>query len=242
MSVTYIQSTSSQYTEKKLSDKVFSKAAAELVNSGLVLTSHNHWRASAPETKYGLTDEETTKTVYHVTINDTFALTTKFKSDARLWKESLTENGFDCDYTVEDTQTTKQIWGQPNGTALFIDPNAHDWVGKCNVLSLVYDDGISLTPTLRNAADGVWLEFTIAWNREKVARQTDIKSLMIDKTLADLGMITSIVEDVIGVTTPITEDCNFRCETISESQCTPDIIAMRRQAVIDARNVAQEEE
>ena len=242
MSVNYIQRTGNQYTEEKLSDKAFSKVAAKLMDSGLILCSSGHWRSSAPAIQYGLVDEETTKTIYHVTINDKFALTTKFKSDARLWKESLTKNGFDCDFTVETTQTTKNVWAKPKGTSLFIMYDAHDWDGEPKKMQLNYAQGVILTPTLRNAADGVFLDFETTWLLEKVARQADIKSTMVEAPLQDLGLITSIVESALGISEPVMVDCKFHAETQTTSECAPDIIAMRRQAAIDARNAAQEEE
>jgi hypothetical protein len=242
MSVNYIQRTSHQYTEEKLSDKAFSKVAAKLMDSGLVLCSSYHWRSSTPEVQYGLVDEETTKTVYHVSINDKFALTATYASDAKLWKSSLIANGFDCDYTIEETQTTKQIWAKPKGTSLFIVSDAHDWDGEPKLMQLNYAEGVKLTPTLRNAADGVFLEFETTWELEKVARKADIESTMVETPLHDLGLITSIVESALGEREPVMVDCKFHAETQTTSECAPDIIAMRRQAAIDARNGTQEEE
>ena len=242
MSVNYIQRTSHQYTEEKLSDKAFSKVAAKLMDSGLILCSNYHWRNITPEVQYGLIDEDTTKTEYHITINDKPALTTGIRSDAIAWKTALQANGFDCDYTIEETQTTKQIWAKPKGTSLFIVSDANDWDGEPKLLKLNYAEGVKLTPTLRNAADGVFLEFETTWELEKVARKADIESTMVETPLQDLGLITSIVESALGHREPVMVDCKFHAETQTTSECAPDIIAMRRQAAIDARNGTQKEE
>jgi len=242
MSVNYIQRTSHQYTEEKLSDKAFSKVAAELMDSGLILCSAYHWRSSPPEIQYGLVSVDSSKTEYHITINDKPALTTGLRSDANAWKTALQANGFDCDYTIEETQTTKQIWAKPKGTSLFIVSDAHDWGGEPKMMQLNYAEGVKLTPTLRNAADGVFLEFETTWELEKVARKADIESTMVESPLHDLGLITSIVESALGISEPIMVDCKFHAETQTTSECAPDIIAMRRQAAIDARNGTQEDE
>ncbi len=243
MSVSYVQDAKYKYMNEQMNDKAFSKVVKKLADKGLLVCANSHWSASPPTQKYGLMDETTTKTVYHVTINDSPAITTKYHSDAHSWKEQLTKNGFDCDYTSETTQTTKQVWAKPRGTAFYMD-NCLVFTGERNhsQLKLLYDDCVTMTPSLVNSADGLTLSFVTRWETEKVARKADIESLMVQTPLQDLGLIQSLVEDALGVTAPVDIDCNFRCETFTESSCTPDIIAMRKQASIDARNASQEEE
>jgi len=243
MSVTYVQDAKYKYADEKMNDKAFSKVTKKLADKGLLVCSNSHWSSTPPTQSYGLTDETTSKTVYHVTINGSPAITTKYHTDASSWKEQLTENGFDCDYTTESIKTTKQVWAKPRGSAFYMD-NCLALTGERNhsQLKLLYDDSVTMTPSFVNSADGVTLSFVTRWETEKVARKADIESLMVQTPLQDLGLIQSLVEDALGVTAPVDIDCNFRCETFTESSCTPDIIAMRKQASIDARNASQEEE
>jgi len=243
MSVTYVQIAKYRYADEKMSDKAFSKVAARLSEKGLVLCSSSHWSSNPPSVTYGLVPETDTKTKYTMTIDGKPAFTARWESDARSWKEELVKNGFECEYITEKVETTKEVWARPRGSSIYI----HDSLGietdmTNDHLKLVYEDAVSMTPTLDNSLNGVVLTFTTRWETERVAKKAVIESTMVQAPLADLGLIQSIVEDALGVTAPVDIDCNFRCETLATSECTPDIIAMRRQASIDARNAAQEEE
>lgn len=242
MSVSYVQDARYKYAEEPLSDKAFSKVASKLSEKGLILCASSHWSDTPPSVQYGLIDEVDTTTKYHVTLNGKPAITTTYGSDARTWKEQLTENGFDCDFTKEVIKTTKQVWARPRGSSLFMGSLDTETETSYDCLRLQYDDSVVMTPSLVNSADGLTLTFTTRWETEKVARKAVIESTMVQAPLSDLGLIQSIVEDVLGLTEPVDVDCNFRCETLSTSECTPDIIAMRKQASIDARNATQEEE
>lgn len=243
MSVSYVQDAKYKYAEEKLSDKAFSKLASKLEDKGLILCSSSHYTSTPPSVTYGLVEDVTTKTSYLVTIDGKHAITTVYGTDARAWKTQLTENGFDCDYTTQKVETTKQVWAKPRGSSMFMHESLGIETDKTyDCLKLCYDDSVVMTPTLSNSSDGLILLFTTRWETEKVARKAVIESTMVQAPLADLGLIQSIVEDALGITEPIDIDCNFRCETLSTSECTPDIIAMRKQASIDARNATQEEE
>jgi len=243
MSVSYVQDAKYKYAEEKLSDKAFSKLASKLEDKGLILCSSSHYTNNPPNVTYGLVEDVTTKTTYLVTIDGKHAITTVYGTDARAWKEQLTENGFDCDYTTQKVETTKRVWAKPRGSSMFMHESLGIETEKTyDCLKLCYDDSVVMTPTLSNSSDGLILLFTTRWETEKVARKAVIESTMVQAPLADLGLIQSIVEDALGITEPVNIDCNFRCETLSTSECTPDIIAMRKQASIDARNATQEEE
>ena len=242
MSVTYVQTARYQYSEEKMSDKEFSKAALKLSQSGLYLCSISHYGSSQPEVTYGLVDDTTTSHEWHVTIDDKPAITTTYACDARAWKEQLTENGFDCDYSKETTQSVKQVWGQPRGSSMYISDDVTNASKSYDFLHLLYGEDVRMTPSLSNSSDGLVLKFETTWTTSKVARKQAIEENMIALPLLDLALIQSLVEDAIGTTTPVDIDCNFRCQTLSTSECTPDIIAMRKQASIDARNATQEEE
>jgi len=262
MSVTYVQTARYQYSEGKMSDKEFSKAALKLSQSGLYLCSSSHYGNSQPEVTYGLVDDTTTSHEWHVTIDDKPAITTTYACDARAWKEQLTENGFDCDYSKETTQSVKQVWGQPRGSSMYISDDVAIVLGHTNFtkvsksydfLHLLYGEDVSMTPSLSNSSDGLILRFETTWTTAKVARKQAIEENMVALPLYDMALIQSLVEDAIGTTTPVDIDCNFRCQTLSTSQCTPDIIAMRKEASVNARafskaladdaiNATQEEE
>lgn len=243
MSVTYVQIAKYRYADEKMSDKAFSKVAAKLSEKGLVLCSSSHWGSSPPNVTYGLITERDTKTTFPITIDGKPAITARWQSDARTWKEQLIENGFDCDYTTEKVETTKEVWARPRGSSIYMHESlAIETDKSSDCLRLLYDDSVSMTPTLDNSSNGVVLTFTTRWGTERVAKKAVIESTMVQAPLANLGLIQSIVEDALGVTAPVDIDCNFRCETLATSECTPDIIAMRRQASIDARNATQEEE
>lgn len=243
MSVSYVQDAKYKYAEEKLSDKAYSKIAQKLAEKGLILCSSSRWSSSVPEETYGLVYETESKTQYHVTIGGIVAITTRFGSDARTWKDQLEKNGFDGDYTTEKVETTKQVWAKPKGSSLYMHDDLPLTTDKnYSQIKLLYDDSVVMTPTLSNSSDGLILSFTTRWETDKVARKAVIESTMVQAPLQDLGLIQSIVEDAIGISEPVSIDCNFRCETLSTSECTPDIIAMRKQASIDARNATQEEE
>jgi hypothetical protein len=243
MSVSYVQEAKYKYAEEKLSDKAFSKIAAKLSEKGLVLCSSSHWTSTPPSVSYGLVEEVDSRTRYLVTIDGKPAITVKWASDAKSWKEQLIENGFDCDYTTEKVETTKEVWAKPRGSSMYMHDSLAIKTDKSyTYLKLLYNDSVVMTPTLSNSSDGLTLSFTTRWETMKVARKAVIESTMVQAPLADLGLIQSIVEDALGISEPVDIDCNFRCETLATSECTPDIIAMRKQASIDARNATQEEE
>ena len=247
MSVTYEQKAIYQYTDKKMGDQAFCKVAERLMNSGLILTSW-HYSSDPPSITYGQVEEEKTSYEYEITLDGETAFMAKYLSDAKEYVEQLTNNNFDASYIRHTNTKSKLVWQQPKGSKFFLGFDGFEGELPYNKSHLTYTfDGshegtVTLTPTLRNTADGVELTLTTQLDLDKVLKADRIKPVMVDITLNDFGIIKSKVEDALRIFKPHTTDCTFDVKTHSESECSPDIISQREEATRLARNASEEEE
>lgn len=247
MSVRYEQKAIYQYTDKKMGDQAFCKVAERLMDSGLILTNW-HYSSDPPSITYGQVEEENTSYEYEITLDGETAFMAKYLSDAKEYVEQLTNNNFDASYIRHTNTKSKLVWQQPKGSKFFLDFDGFEGELPYNKSHLSYTfDGsyegtVTLTPKLRNTADGVELTLTTELTLDKVLKADRIKPVMVDITLNDFGIIKSKVEDALRIFKPHTTDCTFDVKTHSESECSPDIIAQREEATKLARNASEEEE
>ncbi len=248
MSVTYEQKAIYQYTDKKMGDQAFCKVAERLMDSGLILTSW-HYSSDPPSITYGQVEEENTSYEYEITLDGETAFMAKYLSDAKEYVEQLKENNFDASYIRHTNTKSKLVWQQPKGSKFYLGLDTFEGELPYNRAELSYaldDDGyegtVTLTPKLRNTADGVELTLTTTLTLDRVLKADRVKPVMVDITLNDFGIIKSKVEDALRIFKPHTTDCTFDVKTHSESECSPDIIAQREEATQLARNSSQEEE
>ena len=239
MTVVYEQHATYTYTEEKISDNAFAKVALALSEKGVYICSSSSWGIDTPNVKYGMLEQESVKNTHIVYIDSDIAFTTTYRHTARDCVEELIENGFiNPTYGKLESKSVKTSWVKPRGNALHIDVDVSSNGGRVYTgspidmgVGLSYDDiHMKLKPTLVNDSEGLRLKFDTVWYTEKVARKQIIEDTLVSIPLGDLGMIQSIVEKAIGISAPLTVDCLFDCKTHTSSECTPDIIAMRRKA------------
>ena len=254
MSVTYEQTAKYTYSEEKFSDKAFCKVAKKLMDSGLTLTGW-HYSSEPPEIVYGEVEKETVATDYEITIGGKSAFTTQYRSTAKEIVESLKGNGFDGGFTEVTKKTTKMVWQKPKGSKMYMDISNFEGDLEYSKQYLKYsivnprNDGmeddvaeVQLHPKLTNSNDGVILSLKTTLNLDRVLRADRVKPSMVDVTLHDFGIIKSKVEDALGIRNAVLKDCKFNVNTLSETECSPDIIYQREQATQSARDAPQEEE
>tara|TARA_Y100000589_G_C26974573_1_gene555989 strand:- start:38 stop:730 length:693 start_codon:yes stop_codon:yes gene_type:complete len=230
-----------------MGDQAFCKVAERLMDSGLILTSW-HYSSEPPSITYGQVEEENTSYEYEITLDGETAFMAKYLSDAKEYVEQLKENNFDASYIRHTNTKSKLVWQQPKGSKFYLGLDAFEGELAYNKSHLSYtfdgshEGAVTLTPTMRNTADGVELTLTTQLTLDKVLKADRIKPVMVDITLNDFGIIKSLVEDALRIFKPHTTDCTFDVKTHSESECSPDIIAQREEATKLARNASQEEE
>ena len=254
MSVTYEQIAKYTYSEEKFSDKAFCKVAKKLMDSGLTLIGW-HYSSEPPEIVYGEVEKETIESDYEITIGGKSAFNTKYRATAKEIVEALKENGFDGGFTEVTKKTTKMVWQKPRGSKMYM--NISNFEGELEYYKqyLNYfivnprNDGmeddvaeVQLIPKLTNSNDGVILTLKTTLKLDRVLRADRVKPSMVDVTLHDFGVIKSKVEDALGIRNAVLKDCKFNVNTLSETECSPDIIYQREQATQTARDGSQEEE
>lgn len=254
MSVTYEQTAKYTYSEEKFSDKAFCKVAKKLMDSGLTLIGW-HYSSEPPEIVYGEVEKETIQSDYEITIGGKTAFNVDYRTTAQQIVETMKDNGFDAGFTEVTKKTTKMVWQKPKGSKMFMDiSNFEGELGYykqhlnyfiVNPRNDGYEDDVAevqLHPKLTNSADGVVLTLKTTLKLDRVLRADRVKPSMVDVTLHDFGIIKSKVEDALGIRNAVLTDCKFNVNTLSESECSPDIIAQREQATQTARDAPQEEE
>tara|TARA_R100001015_G_C4634920_1_gene202670 strand:+ start:437 stop:1201 length:765 start_codon:yes stop_codon:yes gene_type:complete len=254
MSVTYEQTAKYTYSEEKFSDKAFCKVAKKLMDRGLTLVGW-HYSASPPEIVYGEVEKETVATDYEITIGGKSAFTTQYRSTANDIVAELEGNGFDGGISEVTRKTTKMVWQQPKGSKMYMQVSNFEgelsYYKQYLTYSIVHprNDGmeddlaeVELVPKLTNSNDGVILTMKTILKLDRVLRADRVKPSMVDITLHDFGLIKSKVEDALGIRNAILKDCTFNVNTLSETECSPDIIYQREVATQSARDGPQEEE
>ena len=116
--------------------------------------------------------------------------------------------------------------------------------------SIPDDEEVILTSSLTNSSNGLVLSFNISWESARVKKSATIKERMVDNVISDVGLIQHIFEtsfhqcfrdvadeeDELEILPKINLlhepelECYFEHVTESRTECSPDIVALTREA------------
>jgi len=250
MSITYKRTMNIKYADTKLKDYHYYDLLQSLDDWGINVSNKYD---TSPVGKY---DKVTTAVVSECVVDGKPMFTSPYQWLSASIVKDMKENGWEnVEFNVSEEETIKTIWHEPKGSHInmtnmvtveldkFTGTPAQDYVTGYNLqYSIPDDEKVILTSSLRNSGDGLVLSFNISWESARVKKSATIKERMVDNIIPDVGLIQHIFEnsvqqcfndvadEEINFLNEPELECYFEHVTESRSECSPDIIALTREA------------
>tara|TARA_R110001592_G_scaffold236291_3_gene494558 strand:- start:453 stop:1178 length:726 start_codon:yes stop_codon:yes gene_type:complete len=236
MAITYQRTMKIKYGYK-IADLDYKKLCGELSKKEMYVCGNYD---DYTDNNYGFTDITKTKTVYAIhSTQQANIMNVNYKFDAKAIINGLGHLIDGLEYEEVNTETIKKEWATPEGSYIVFmgDKDGENINVDCwGDNALEYDNGAVMQIRLQNNYDGLRVIFTINWEVETIQRKDKIEEAMVQKVMADMGKIQSIIEGRMNLkkfnidTEDVEIDCHFDAKTESRSECTPDIIKQVREA------------
>ena len=246
MAITYERTMKFEY-EGNISENEFSKLSSDLHDKGISMTCPYHSGISVEDDAYGYNTVVSTKTRYHVLINNEKVLDVPYRSDAQRTYEGLetffeNNSNYEVSFEEDEAVSSRKQWIKPEGRYCNIQTDGimgrlADRRYNCLIYSVKdSDEEVVVEVYLERKWGNVVLTFKTTWETDKVQRKQTIESTMVDAPVQDMGLIQSTLEGRLALkkygfdVENVTIECHFDAKTESRSECTPDIINKVREA------------
>ena len=250
MSITYKRTMNMKYANTKLKDYHYYELLHALDDWGINVS--NMYETS-PVGKY---DKIKSTVVSECVVDGRIMFTSPYQYISAGIVENMKDNGWE---NVELNTTTEEVintlWHEPKGNQInftnmateelskFEGNSNHNYIkGHFLQYSIPDDEKVVLVSKLTNSSDGLILTFNISWESARVKKAATIKERMDDNIISDVGLIQHIFESAfqqcfrdvadeeINFSQEPELECYFEHVTESKTECSPDIVALTREA------------
>jgi len=250
MSITYKRTMNMKYANTKLKDYHYYELLHSLDDWGINVSNKY---GTSPVGKY---DKVTTAVISECLVDGKPMFTSPYQWLSASIVKDMRNNGWqNVEFNVTNEETIQSVWHEPKGTHInltnmstdelmkFTGVHNEDYVRGYNLqYSIPDDEKVILTSSLTNSGDGLVLSFNISWESARVKKAATIKERMVDNIISDVGLIQHIFENSVQQCFRDVADeeinflhepeleCYFEHITESKTECSPDIVALTREA------------
>ncbi len=250
MSIVYKRTMNMKYANTKLKDYHYYELLESLDDWGINVSNKTE---TSPVGKY---DKSKETIISECIVDGKPMFTSPYQWLSASIVQDMKDNGWEnVEFNVTKEELINSVWHEPKGNHINLSNMTTEelmkFTGKPNQdyvrgyhlqYSIPDDETVILSFSLTNSNEGLVLTFNISWESARVKKAATIKERMVDNVISDVGLIQHIFEtsfqqcfrdvadeEITFLHEPELE-CYFEHITESRTECSPDIVALTREA------------